>query len=156
MLELGGKWHGNALIRGRIGRNFVIAHRRSLLRGALEQLRHASSDEKSAAEFPESELLGIKNLLGKGQFRKSQFTDIVGSTLSDSRWKMPGQVPVLLPKCFNNEGRLTRMSQVCQHLLDHQPCLQVGKVNQLLNSLVAPHMAQFVEGIHPNRPKMCW
>ena len=34
VLELGGKWHGTALILGRIGRNFVIALRRSLLRRA--------------------------------------------------------------------------------------------------------------------------
>jgi len=81
VLELGGKWHGTALILGRIGRNFVIAHRRSLLRCAPEQLRHASSEEKSVAEFPESELLGIKNLLEKGQFPKSQFTDIVGQSM---------------------------------------------------------------------------
>ena len=79
--NLGGKWHGTALILGRIGRNFVIAHRRSLLRCAPEQLRHASSEEKSVAEFPESELLGIKNLLEKGQFPKSQFTDIVGQSM---------------------------------------------------------------------------
>ena len=69
-----------ALILGRIGRDFVIAHRRSLLRYAPEQLRHASSEEKAVAEFPEGELLGIKNLLEKGQFPKSQFTDIVGQS----------------------------------------------------------------------------
>ena len=58
--------------------SLVVAHRRSLLRCAPEQLLHASNEEKAVAEFPESELLGIKNLLERGQFPRSQFTDIVG------------------------------------------------------------------------------
>eukprot|EP00434_Breviolum_minutum_P004560 symbB.v1.2.004023.t1/scaffold227.1/size261201/9 len=70
----GGRWHGAALILGKIGRNFVVAHRRSILRCAPEQLRPASSEER--ATFPESELLGIRTLLEKGQFPKSQFVDI--------------------------------------------------------------------------------
>ena len=77
VLERGGKWHGAAMVLGKIGKNIVVAHRRSLLRCAPEQLRHASSEERQIAEFPESELLGIRNLLEKGQFPKSQFLDIV-------------------------------------------------------------------------------
>ena len=46
-LELGSKWHGTALVLGRVGRNLVVAHRRSLLRCAPEQLRHASSEERA-------------------------------------------------------------------------------------------------------------
>ena len=72
----GGRWHGAALILGKIGRNFVVAHRRSILRCAPEQLRPASSEERAVATFPESELLGIRTLLEKGQFPKSQFVDI--------------------------------------------------------------------------------
>ena len=40
-------------------------------------MRFATSEEQEVAKFDESELLGIKNLLEKGQFPKSQFTDLV-------------------------------------------------------------------------------
>ena len=114
VLELGGKWHGTALVLGRVGRNLVVAHRRSLLRCAPEQLRHASSEERAVAEFPESELLGIKNLLERGQFPKSQFTDIVGQGAppqpeapeqviqSVQFCRMMHQQPVQQRKCFNS------------------------------------------------------
>lgn len=72
-----GKWHGAALVLGIIGRNIVVAHRRSILRCAPEQLRFASQDEATVAEFPQNELLGIRMLLEKGQFPKGQFTDLV-------------------------------------------------------------------------------
>ena len=42
VLERGGKWHGAAMVLGRVGCNLVIAHRRQVLRCAPEQLRHAS------------------------------------------------------------------------------------------------------------------
>ena len=72
----GGRWYGAAMVLGHIGRNLVVAHRRSLLRCAPEQLRLATPDEATVAEFPHNELLGIKNLLEKGQFPKSQFEDL--------------------------------------------------------------------------------
>ena len=76
-LERGGKWHGAAMILGNLGRNFVVAHRRSIYRCAPEQLRFATESEQTVAEFTDNELLGIRNLLEKGQFPKSQFTDLV-------------------------------------------------------------------------------
>ena len=72
----GGRWYGAGLILGSVGRNLVVAHRRSLLRCSPEQLRFATASEVTVAEFPESELLGIKTLLERGQFPKSQFLDI--------------------------------------------------------------------------------
>ena len=72
-----GKWHGAALVLGIIGKNVIVAHRRSILRCAPEQLRFASQEEATVAEFPQNELLGIKMLLEKGQFPKGQFTDLV-------------------------------------------------------------------------------
>jgi len=51
------------MVLGRIGRNLIVAHRRQLLRCAPEQLRHASFEERTVAEFPDNELLGIRNLL---------------------------------------------------------------------------------------------
>ena len=78
VLERGGKWHGAAMVLGSIGRNIVVAHRQRIIRCAPEQLRMACPEEREVAEFPESVLLGTKNLLEKGQFPKSQFIDIVG------------------------------------------------------------------------------
>jgi hypothetical protein len=77
VLLKGGRWHGAALILGRIGVNWVVAHRRNLFRCSPEQLRHATQDEQAIAKFDQSELLGIKTLLEKGQFPKSQFVDLV-------------------------------------------------------------------------------
>ena len=55
----GGRWYGAAIVLGSIGRNLVIAHRRSILRCAPEQLRLATESEATT----DNELLGIKNLL---------------------------------------------------------------------------------------------
>ena len=76
-LVKGGRWYGAGMILGRLGINFIVAHRRSIFRCSPEQLRFATSEEQEVAKFDESELLGIKNLLEKGQFPKSQFTDLV-------------------------------------------------------------------------------
>ena len=73
----GGRWYGAAMVLGHVGRNVVIAHKRSIMRCSPEQLRAASSAEATVAEFPENQLLGIKNLLERGQFPKSQFIDLV-------------------------------------------------------------------------------
>lgn len=62
---------------GQIGANFVVAHRKNIIRCSPEQLRLATSDERAVAEFDQAELLGIKTLLEKGQFPKNQFQDIV-------------------------------------------------------------------------------
>ena len=58
----GGRWYGAAMVLGSIGRNLVVPHRRSILRCAPEQLRLATPDEAIVADFPQNELLGIKNV----------------------------------------------------------------------------------------------
>lgn len=73
----GGRWHGAAMVLGRLGRNVVVAHRRSVLRCAPEQLRLATHEEKTVAEFTQNELIGVKNLLERGQFPKNQFVDLI-------------------------------------------------------------------------------
>ena len=78
VLVKGGRWYGAAMVLGHIGRNVVVSHRRSIFRVAPEHIRLATSEEREVAEFPEAELLGIKTLLQKGQFPKSQFQDLVG------------------------------------------------------------------------------
>ena len=73
----GGQWFGAAMVLGSIGKNIVVAHKKSLLRCAPEQLRPATKEEKTVAEFPHNELLGIRNLLERGQFPRNQFVDLV-------------------------------------------------------------------------------
>ena len=73
----GGRWHGAGMLLGRIGINWIVAHRRSLFRCSPEQIRPASQEERTVAEFDAGELLGIKNLLERGQFPKGQFVDLV-------------------------------------------------------------------------------
>ena len=76
-LVKGGRWYGAGMILGRLGVNWIVAHRRSILRCSPEQLRRATFEERAVAEFDASELLGIKTLLEKGQFPKGQFVDLV-------------------------------------------------------------------------------
>ena len=75
----GGRWHGAGMVLGRLGVNWIVAHRRSLFRCSPEQVRPASDEERVVAQFDSNELLGIKNLLEKGQFPKGQFVDLVNS-----------------------------------------------------------------------------
>jgi len=76
-LQRGGRWHGAGVLLGKIGINWIVAHRRSIFRCSPEQLRHATPDEVSVATFDENELIGIRMLLEKGQFPKGQFLDLV-------------------------------------------------------------------------------
>eukprot|EP00435_Cladocopium_sp_Y103_P010124 s1396_g2.t1 len=78
----GGQWHGTAMVIGKVGRNFIIAHRKQVLRCAPEQLRLATNEEKALIETPEAELLGIKDLIEGGTFKGQQYVDLV-----------PGQYP---------------------------------------------------------------
>ena len=78
----GGCWHGTAMIIGKVGRNYVIAHRKQIFRCAPEQLRPATSEEKTLVQTPEAELLGIKDLIEGGTFKGKQYVDSV-----------PGQYP---------------------------------------------------------------
>ena len=74
----GGQWCGAGMLLGTIGRNWIVAHRKNVIRCAPEQLRFASSEERVIADDAQSnELLGIKHLLERGQFPKSQFEDLV-------------------------------------------------------------------------------
>lgn len=73
----GGRWYGAGLILGRIGIKWIVAHRRNFLRCSPEHPRLATNEEKTVAQCDTNELLGIKNLLEKGQFPKGQFVDLV-------------------------------------------------------------------------------
>ena len=73
----GGRWHGVAVVIGNVGRNIMVAHRRQILRCAPEQVRYATTEERTVVESPESELLGIKDMIEGGTFRSKQYIDLV-------------------------------------------------------------------------------
>ncbi|CAE7758699.1 RE1 [Symbiodinium sp. CCMP2456] len=78
----GFRWYGPALVLGKVGHNVVIAHRRSILRCAPEQLRHATFEEQpppEAVDAESRELLGMRQLLDKGRFPQNQLVDLTGA-----------------------------------------------------------------------------
>lgn len=75
--EQKGQWHGTAMVIGKVGRNFIIAHRSQVLRFAPEQLRPATTEEKASVATPEAELLGIKDFIEGGTFRGQQYVDLL-------------------------------------------------------------------------------
>ena len=71
-LQQGGQWYGVAIVLGHVGRNLVLVHRRQVIRCAPEQVRPATSEEKCLITTPDTELLGIKDMIEKGNLRSSQ------------------------------------------------------------------------------------
>ena len=78
-VQQGGRWHGTAIVIGHVGRNLILAHRRQIFRCAPEQVRPATTEEKTLVSSPQAELLGIKDLIEGGTFRSHQFVDLVPS-----------------------------------------------------------------------------
>ena len=76
-LNQGGRWYGTAVVLGAVGRNLVIVHRRQVLRVAPEQIRMATEEEKTLITSPKAELLGIKDLIEKGNLRSKQYVDLL-------------------------------------------------------------------------------
>ena len=46
----GGRWHGVAVVIGNVRRNVTVAHRRQILRCAPEQIRYATTEERTVVE----------------------------------------------------------------------------------------------------------
>ena len=76
-LQQGGRWYGPAIVIGTVGRNLILIHRKQLLRCAPEQVRPSTSEEKQLAATPQSELLGIKNLVEQGNLQSRNYIDLV-------------------------------------------------------------------------------
>ena len=78
---VGGRWFGVAIIMGKIGRNFLIYHRKNIFKVAPEHLRHASPEERVMAQTEGRELLGLSALLQEGEKNPfgHQFTDLTGT-----------------------------------------------------------------------------
>ena len=76
LIERGGRWYGPAIVLGYVGQNLVVIHKRQIFRCAPEQVRPATSEEKSLMDTPHLELLGIKDLLQQGQLSR-QYVDLL-------------------------------------------------------------------------------
>ena len=57
--------------------DLVLAHRKQVLRCAPEQVRFATSEERTLVGTPQAELLGIKDLIEGGAFKSQQYLDLV-------------------------------------------------------------------------------
>jgi hypothetical protein len=87
---VGGRWWGTAVILGKVGRNFLVFHRKNMFEVAPEHLRHASMEERLAAQTDGRELLGLTDLIDKGQnLLGHQFVDLTNQdpppALADSQ-----------------------------------------------------------------------
>ena len=79
-LNLGGRWYGTAIVMGHVGRNLVLLHRPQILRCAPEQVRFVTQEEKILVSSPQAEMLGIKDLITKGNLESKQFLDLVSES----------------------------------------------------------------------------
>ena len=93
----GGQWHGTAMVISKVGRNFIIAHRKQILRCAPEQLRPATMEEKTLVQTPEAELLGIRDLIEGGTFKGHQYVDLVPGRYPPSAGGPPQPMEVDAP-----------------------------------------------------------
>ena len=75
---VGGKWFGVAVVMGKVGRNFVVHHRRNIFKVAPEHLRHVTSEERLLAQTDGRELLGLQTLLDRSSPKElgSQYVDL--------------------------------------------------------------------------------
>eukprot|EP00435_Cladocopium_sp_Y103_P061236 s2072_g22.t2 len=72
-----GRWHGPAIVLGKVGRNFVVVHKRQVIRCAPEQIRAATSEERELVRAPHAELLGLKHAFEAGQIASRQYVDLI-------------------------------------------------------------------------------
>ena len=61
-LQLGGQWYGTAVVLGKVGRNYVLLHRRQVLRCAPEQIRPSTTEEKTMLTSPQAFFFGCQRL----------------------------------------------------------------------------------------------
>ena len=73
---VGGRWFGTAVIMGRVGRNFLVYHRRNMFKVSPEHLRHASTEERMLAQSDGREMLGLSAMLQDRAQLGSQYTDL--------------------------------------------------------------------------------
>ena len=62
---------------GKVGRNFVVVHKRQEIRCAPEQIRAATSEEQELVRAPHAELMGLKHAFEAGQIDSPQYVDLI-------------------------------------------------------------------------------
>ena len=62
---------------GHVGKNIVLIDRSHVLRCAPERVRLATHEERQLVETPETQLLGIKDMMESGAFRGAQYVDLI-------------------------------------------------------------------------------
>ena len=78
---VGGRWYGTAIVMGKVGRNFLVYHRRNLFKVSPEHLRHASLEERAVAQADGRDLLGLEKFLGEGDtIQGSQYVDLTNQS----------------------------------------------------------------------------
>ena len=130
----GGRWHGTAVVIGKIGKNYIIAHRKQIFRCAPEQLRPATTEERTLVTTPQTELLGICDMIEGGTFRGKQYVDLISgqypsveappeavtgspdaeavpSNPPSTVHEPPASVPTSDPMAPSNESRLANIEE---------------------------------------------
>ena len=112
-LHQGGRWYGTAIVIGYVGRNLVLAHRKQILRCAPEQVRYATTEERTLLETSNSELLGIKDMIEGGAFKSNQFIDLTPCSYPTQAESIRSDTPVVseppalrhIPKDRNSQSQ---------------------------------------------------
>ena len=94
-LHQGGRWYGTAIVIGYVGRNLVLAHRKQILRCAPEQVRYATTEERTLLETHNSDLLGIKDMIEGGAFKSNQFIDLTPGSYPTQSENIRSDTPVV-------------------------------------------------------------
>eukprot|EP00435_Cladocopium_sp_Y103_P038006 s382_g10.t1 len=140
VLSQGGQWYGSGVVIGLIGRNVIIAHRRSIIRCAPEQVRPATSEERALIETPGTELLGIKDMIQNGTFRSAQYVDLLSQSYP------PQEEAVVSGPSGSHEERTAVGAQVSS------PTAQNAQSEQQAESPVDVDMPKEVDKIFDDEP----
>ena len=91
---VGGRWYGVAIVMDRIGRNFLIYHRKNLFKVAPEHLRHATQEERVLAQSDGREMLGLSSLMNEASCKQlgTQFVDLTGTPTPEQSRQPPESV----------------------------------------------------------------
>ena len=124
----GCRWYGPALVLGKVGRNVIVAHRRSVIRCAPEQLRPATEEERPSriqADADAQELLGMQRLLDQGKFPQNQLIDITSQafppTPEETNAPVVGELALDLPSLGSeDESQHSNAGQTAAQVLQQQ------------------------------------
>ena len=89
---VGGRWYGVAIVMGKVGRSFLIFHRKNIFKVAPEHLRHATEGERVLAQADGREMLGLSSMLQDVDPKQigSQFVDLTNTpTPEQARTPIP-------------------------------------------------------------------